>query len=174
MLDKQVSYDRIVPMWGGICEKGAAVLCFHDNRKITSAEWVAAVRKGAIVTQLRQLWPAHRGMWRLLCDNESFLRSKESRPANAAAGLDLVGVPPRSPDLNPVERYWAWLRKHLRKLDLADLVAKRKPLTPVQYRARVRSVIKSAKSKQVARNCMRGLRKVCSEVVRNGGRASKG
>ena len=37
-------------------------------------------------------------------------------------------VPAKSPDLNPVEMFWAWLRKKLRLMDLADLHKKRRPL----------------------------------------------
>jgi len=81
---------------------------------------------------------------------------------------------PDLPDLNPVERYWAWLRKKLRTMDLADAVKKRPVLSKVKYTARAKRVLKSKKSQQVAAACAKGLRKVCKEVVRNKGAETHG
>ena len=80
-------------------------------------------------------------------------------------------IPPRSPDLIPVERFWAWLRRHLRKLDLQDAMATPPKPSPskAQYRARIRAVLKSKKAQQVAGNMTRGLRKVCKLIVKNKG-----
>jgi hypothetical protein len=88
--------------------------------------------------------------------------------------ISLWHVPPRSPDLNPVEKFWAWLRKKLRALDLMDAVKKRPTLGKMAYRVRVRRVLQSAAAQRVAKNCALGLRKVCQEVVKRGGRASRG
>ena len=82
-------------------------------------------------------------------------------------------MPPKSPDLNPVEKFWAFLRRRLRMRDLADLKAKRKPLSKTAYKARVRVVCSAAKAQQVAKNCSRSLRKTCLEVIAKHGAASK-
>ena len=47
----------------------------------------------------------------------------------------------KSPDCNPVERFWAWLRKRLRAMDLKDAVAKRLVLGKSVYKARVRNLL---------------------------------
>ena len=96
------------------------------------------------------------------------------RSAHKKVGAKLWKIPPKSPDLNPVERYWAWLRKKLRTMDLADAVKKRPVLSKVKYTARVKRVLKSKKSQQVAAACAKGLRKVCKEVVRNKGAETHG
>ena len=83
-------------------------------------------------------------------------------------------VPPKSPDLNPVEKFWAWLRKELLARDLEDLSKKRAVLDKAGYLARVRGICRSAKAKAVARACTLGLKKVCREVERNGGAATSG
>ena len=75
------------------------------------------------------------------------------------------GMPPRSPDLNPIEKYWAWLRKEIRRRDLGDLRAKRPPLAKTAFKARVRAICASPKAQRAAAACARGLRKVCKEVV---------
>ncbi len=73
--------------------------------------------------------------------------------------------PPRSPDLNPIEKFWAWLRGKLHQLDQADLQAKRPSVGRTAFKARVRAVFRSLKAQQVAAVCVRGLRNVCHEVV---------
>ena len=43
--------------------------------------------------------------------------------AYRAQKIRLWGVPPKSPDLNPIEMLWGWLRKKLRLMDLAESIA---------------------------------------------------
>ena len=83
-------------------------------------------------------------------------------------------MPAKSPDLNPVEKYWSWLRQQLRKKDLEDLNAGRDVLSKAAYQERVRSIMHSKRSQTVAASIAKGLRKVCKEVVDNGGIATKG
>ena len=48
------------------------------------------------------------GPWVVLCDNESFLSSTKCGLPTVyrRAKIRLWHVPPKSPDLNPVEKYW--------------------------------------------------------------------
>ena len=172
---KQVPPDRAVPMWGGITHKGFALLCFHPQKKLSSPEWARVVGKGTVADAIRAMQPqTAEGPWPLLADNESFLRAEVSRDAYSEEGLCLVpNMPPRSPDLNPIERYWAWLRRKLRKMDLHDLHHKRPRLGKTAYKARVRAVCKTMKSQQVAAACFKGLQKVCREVVQKKGAAAR-
>ena len=110
----------------------------------------------------------------MLCGNESFLREPHSQAAHRRANIVLWKMPPRSPDLNPVEKYWSWLRRSLLRLDLKDLRARRPPLGRAAYVARVRAVNRSQRAQRVAGNCARGLLNVCREVKLNGGAASRG
>ena len=81
-------------------------------------------------------------------------------------------MPAKSPDLNPVEMFWGWLRKRLRTLDLHDMRKKRKPLGKTSYVARVKSVMKSQKAQAVASSYAGRFRKTCQQVVdRKGGAA---
>ena len=111
---------------------------------------------------LRLLNPMNRtGPWTILCDGESFLRAKAYR----AKKITLWSVPPKSPDLNPVEMFWGWLRRKLRLMDLADLRKKRRPLGKAAYTQRVKRVIKSQKAQTVAKNFANRFRKACQQVV---------
>ena len=122
-----------------------------------------------VVARAALAWP-----WHVLCDNEKFLDAKDSQAAYTARGVVLWHVPPRSPDLNPVEQFWGWLRKELRRRDLRDALAKRPPLGKSAYLKRVRAVICTRKAQTVAGNIARSFKKTCREVVRKGGAAARG
>ncbi len=83
-------------------------------------------------------------------------------------------IPPRSPDLNPIEKYWAWLRKALLARDLSDAVAKRPALDKAGYANRVRAICRTPRAQAVAAACSKSLRKTCAEVIRLKGAATRG
>jgi len=172
---KQVPLGRAVSLWGGCSAKGFAPVVFHKTKKLTVAEWVKGVDGGRLGAALKAVRSQKvDGRWLVLCDNESFLRAAAVGAAHKKIGVKLLKIPAKSPDLNPVERFWAWLRKKLRAMDLADATKKRPVLTKAKYTARVKRLLKTKKAQQVAGACARGLRKVCREVVRNHGAATHG
>ena len=79
---------------------------------------------------------------------------------------------PKSPDLHPVELFWGRLRKKLRRMDLADLRKKSKPLSKFAYQSRVKSVLNSVAAQKAAVNYAKRLRKTCKDVVTRNGAAS--
>ena len=85
-----------------------------------------------------------------------------------------IQIPAKPPDLHPIEKFWAWLRRYLRALDHADSKACRPVLGKMACKRRVCNVLRSAKAQQQAAACFKGLRKVCREVRRKGGAASRG
>ena len=103
-----------------------------------------------------------------------FLTSKEAKKAYADKGIVLWQIPARSPDLNPIEKFWRWLRRELRRRDLEDWNAKRPPLGKTAYKARLRAVLRSKKTQSVAARIAAGLLNVCKEVQRKKGAASRG
>ena len=166
----QIPLHRTLPMWGGISQGGVAVVAFHEKRKLNATDWAGLVGKGKLTAAIKSLKPVDkRGPWRVLCDNEKFLKATVSKKAFAKARVSPWFVPPRSPDLNPVEKFWAWLRKELRRMDLRDLVEKRRLLTRAQYQKRVRDLLRTEKARKAASNIAGGLRKVCKKVVDKGG-----
>ena len=171
----QLPLDRAVPLWGGISEKGVAPVTFHASKKLTAEEWEDVVRSGGLVKALREVQPDQKkGPWSILCDNERFLNAAKSREAYAKSDIRLWQIPARSPDLNPIEKYWAWLRRHLRQMDLEDLAKKKPALTKAQYVKRVRGVLQTNKSKEVAQNVIRNFRKQCKAVSDKKGGAARG
>ena len=172
---KQVPLARSVPFWGGCSAGGFAAVLFHKTKKVSVGEWCRAVVSGKMKKALAKAKGKKvNGQWHVLCDNESFLRSKVVAKAHQKIGVKLWKIPAKSPDLNPVERFWSWLRKKLRAMDLADAVKKKRALTKSQYVARVKRVLASKKAQGVAAACARGFRKVCKEVVSKKGAATHG
>ena len=112
------------------------------------------------------------GPWFVICDNESFLTAQASKSALRKAGVRLWQVPAKSPDLNPIELFWSWLRRAFRTRDLKDLQAKRRPLGKSAYRRRVAGLCRSQKAQRVAMACARNLRKACQAVIRKRGAAA--
>ena len=147
----------------------------HTEKKLTSEEWVAEVRQGKLRKAIQSLRPSKSGgPWLVISDNESFLDTDEAARAHRRAGVRLWHVPPRSPDLNPVEKFWSWLRRRLQALDDDDVRQGRPPLGKKAYKQRVRRVCRSRRAQEVGAACANGLQKVCQEVIAKKGAATKG
>ena len=49
-------------------------------------------------------------------DNAAFHRKSKLHALAERAGCTVIFLPPYSPDLNKIEKYWAWLKGELRKI----------------------------------------------------------
>ena len=142
-------------------------------RKTNLWEWFDAVQAGKLTGAIKTLNPAKRGgPYTVLCDGEGFLHAKMLQPLSRRKNIVLWQCPAKSPDLNPVEMFWGWMRKKLRKMDMADLRAKRAPLDKAAYTARIKSVMRSAKAQQVAKAYAKKLSSACQQVIRRKGAAA--
>jgi len=52
----------------------------------------------------------------LIMDNAAFHRKSKLRTLAENAGAVVLFLPPYSPDLNPIEKFWAWLKLELRSI----------------------------------------------------------
>ena len=52
----------------------------------------------------------------IVMDNASFHSQKRLFSVAQNAGCKLIFLPPYSPELNPIEKFWAWLKRFLRKI----------------------------------------------------------
>ena len=171
----QAPLSRVVPLWAGISEGGVAPIIFHKKRKLNKIEWTKAVHAGKLTNAIKALSPVKtNGPWHVLTDNESFLHAGISQKEHRLAKVKMWFIPPKSPDLNPIERFWSWLRRQLRQMDLNDQCAKRPVLSKPQYIARVRALLKTEKAKLAASHIARGQKKICQIIVdRKGAHSGK-
>ena len=85
--------------------------------------------------------------------------------ASAGCNVTLWQLPPKSPDMNPVERFWGWLRKKLLLQDLCDLKAHRPVLGQSGYKARIRSIMRTKTANAKAGKFVGDFRRACKAVV---------
>ncbi len=52
----------------------------------------------------------------VVLDNASIHKSQKTRDLIEKRGCKLIFLPPYSPDLNPIEQYWAVLKKYIKKI----------------------------------------------------------
>jgi transposase len=83
---------------------------------------IAACRfTGTMTTKLFLQWleeeliPRLRPGQIVLMDNASYHRSRKVRRRLNAHGIGCWYLPKYSPDLNPIENYWAWLKRLIKK-----------------------------------------------------------
>lgn len=78
--------------------------------------------RGTCDTKLFNIWleqvliPELKPGQTLILDNASFHKSAESKKLVEEAGCELMFLPPYSPDLNPIEKYWANMKAKVREL----------------------------------------------------------
>ena len=164
---QQVPLKRAVPLWGAISSHGFHEIAYHKARKLNNEEWCDDVLKaGKFTKAMRVLQPGRRHrIRRVLCDSESFLEVKQCRDFYKKNNIKLVHIPSHSPDLNPIESFWGWLKKELRRRDLEDLRQKRPPLGKTAYKRRVKNILKGKKAQKAACAKFANFRKVCKVVA---------
>lgn len=83
----------------------------------------AAQFKGSCNTELFNVWVEEifvkelKPGYVVIMDNASFHKSKKAKELIEFAGCKVIFLPPYSPDLNPIEHFWAnmkrWIKNHI-------------------------------------------------------------
>ena len=114
-------------------KKGARVFGERTGKRFARTSLIAALKqrkslapkefKGYCNTERMLAWvteelipslePGDTVIW----DNASFHKSQKLREAFKSGGIDLLFLPPYSPDLNPIEQFWATLKTRIRSLN---------------------------------------------------------
>ena len=171
---QQVPLGRAIPLWGAISAKGFEVITIHKTKKLNTDEWVQVLKAGKFIQAVRKLKASTgRAPWKVLCDNESFLEAKLCRAEYKKKHLSLIHIPSKSPDLNPIESFWGWMRAQLRRRDLQDLRAGRPPLGKMAYKVRLTRFLKTRRAQDVAKAKFNAFKNVCREVKNKRGAASR-
>ena len=59
----------------------------------------------------------------IVMDNASFHKRQDTLDALQAEGHPVLWLPPYSPDFNPIEKTWAWIKRLRKQWRLADVNA---------------------------------------------------
>ncbi len=77
---------------------------------VTFEETLNALTIPTLFKKLRKVY-RKAGKLYLICDNAGYYKSKETQKAAAALNIELVFLPPYSPNLNLIERFWKFFKK---------------------------------------------------------------
>lgn len=93
------------------------VLMWHEVKGQWNGDAARSMYTGPLARALAKAYPAARGSWRIIEDNDpSGYKSRKGEAGKAEAGIVAVPLPPRSPDLNPLDySVWAEINRRMRK-----------------------------------------------------------
>jgi transposase len=128
----ETGIDAYVHREYGWSKRGIPVIGKISGRKFKRTSIVAAQIGKAIISPLQyegtmdsslfetwfefHLLPSLPKNAFIVMDNASFHRKSRLHPLAQSAGMTLIFLPPYSPELNPIEHFWSWLKRHLRKI----------------------------------------------------------
>jgi transposase len=117
----------------GYSRKGHLITGEHTGKRFSRTSLIAGMKENKPVAPMEfkgycntdvvlswvtemlipQLKPGDVVIW----DNATFHKSKKLAEAFELGGIGLIFLPPYSPDLNPIEQFWAWLKAWIRALN---------------------------------------------------------
>ena len=117
----------------GYSRKGEKVMGEHTGKRFPRTSVIAGLKENQVVApmgfkgyrntevvlswvkemSLPQLEKGDRVIW----DNASFHKSSRLAEALEEAEAGLLFLPPYSPDLNPIEQFWEWVKSWIRALN---------------------------------------------------------
>jgi len=88
-----------------------------ENRPIAPMVFKGYCNTAVVLAWVKEmLIPELKSGMTVIWDNATFHKSPSIQDAFNSAGIDLIFLPPYSPDLNPIEQFWARLKSKMRRL----------------------------------------------------------
>jgi transposase len=102
-------FPEKISVWGCFSSQGVGAIRIidgtMDSRLLTDTFY------RFMLPTARRMWPM--GQWFLLQDNAPYHSSRETQNWLHNHGIDCIEFPPYSPDLNPIENLWAYLKRRI-------------------------------------------------------------
>ena len=113
-------------IWGAIWHGGRSKLVRFDTsgsggkrKGVTAAIYRDQITRGELKrcwTNLNNSWRGYRGESRILEDNARIHTANTNRDVGHQLRFKYIDHPPYSPDLNPIENCWSWIKRKLAQL----------------------------------------------------------
>jgi len=105
--------NKKIMIWGGISRKGQTPLYIYrlgEGEKVTAESYVECIEDSLIDVMDRKFG---KNKWRLLQDNARPHAAQYTQEFIEENNIRLIVHPPYSPDLNPIEKVWAWMKSDI-------------------------------------------------------------
>ena len=97
--------------WGCFSKHGTGPLVSIKG-SVDQTEYIT-ILKEELIPEFNRAKAAIPGTWRLMQDNAPSHTAKAVKSFLARRRVELIEWPPYSPDLNPIENLWQWMKKKL-------------------------------------------------------------
>lgn len=129
----ETGFDAPLIRLYGYSPKGEKIIGEHTGKRFARTSLIAGLKenqaiapmefKGYCDTDVVLAWveqmliPCLKKGDVVIWDNATFHKSPRIAETFAMAGIGLLFLPPYSPDFNPIEQFWAWLKAWIRDLN---------------------------------------------------------
>lgn len=113
--------NKKIMVWGGISRKGQTPLFIYrldEGERVNKETYVECLDYNLLDFMDNKFGYKK---WRFIQDNARPHTAEYTKDFLEEADVKLIGHPPYSPDLNPIEKIWAWMKSDIGKSSYEDI-----------------------------------------------------